>query len=128
LLSGENVYKAAREIVELVAVLDMPMQRHAVELGQHIDRAQPRIQTIADGDIDNAIFATERYGRFGAILRQREQTAASATAHNDGERSLSCAWRQRSKRFCIRIFWNGIALWLVLHCLTINNSATAFLR
>ena len=47
----------------------MPMQRHAVELGQHIDRAQPGIQTIADGDINDAIFASERHSRFGAVLR-----------------------------------------------------------
>ena len=127
-MSGENVHKAAREIVELVAVLNVPMQRHAVELGQHIDRAQPGIQTIADGDIDNAIFATERYGRFGAVLRQWEQTGAGAAAHNDGKRSLGCAGRQRPERFCAGIFWKRIAPRLVLHCLTINNSATAFLR
>jgi hypothetical protein len=98
--------------------LNVPMQRHAVELGQHIDRAQPGIQTIANGDIDNAIFATERYGRFGAVFRQWEQTGAGATAHNYGKRSLSCALRQRSKRFYIRIFWKGIAPRLVLHCYT----------
>src|SRR5262249_50720449 len=68
LLSSENVDKATREIIELVTVLNMPMQRHAVELGQHINRAQPGVQTIADWDIDDAILAAERHGRFSAVL------------------------------------------------------------
>src|ERR1700751_5157691 len=39
LLRGKNVHKAARKIIELVAGLDVPMQRHAVELSQDIDRS-----------------------------------------------------------------------------------------
>ena len=35
LLRGENVDEAARKIVELVARLNVAMQRHAVELRQH---------------------------------------------------------------------------------------------
>src|SRR5215475_9112626 len=104
LLRGENIYKAAREIIELVASLDMPVQRHTVELGQHIDRAQPRVQAIANRNIDDSIFTTERHRRFGAVFRQREQARASATAHNDGKRALKGAWRQRSGRFYARIF------------------------
>jgi hypothetical protein len=42
LLRGQNVDKAAREVVELVARLDVAMQRHRVELRQHVDRAQAR--------------------------------------------------------------------------------------
>src|ERR1700746_2410468 len=73
LLRGENVYKAARKIIELVAGLDVPMQRHAVELSQDIDRPQLGVQTIADGDVDDAIFAAERHRRFGAILLEGKQ-------------------------------------------------------
>src|SRR5262245_28183806 len=128
LLCGKDVHKAAREIVELVTVLNMSMQRHAVELRQHIDRAQHGVQTIADRDIDDAIFATERHGWFGAVLRQREQTGACAAAHDNSERLLCCIGWQRSERFGGRTFWKRIALRMVLHCPSINNSATAFLR
>src|SRR5438874_9895755 len=38
LLRGENVDEAARKIVELITRLNMPMQRHAVKLREHIDR------------------------------------------------------------------------------------------
>ena len=37
---GENVYEAARKIIELVARLNVPMQGHAVELREQINRAQ----------------------------------------------------------------------------------------
>ena len=57
LLRGQDIDKAAREIVELVTRLDVAMQRHAVELGQHVDRPQSRVQAIADRNIDKAIFS-----------------------------------------------------------------------
>jgi len=57
LLSGENIDEAARKIVEFVARLDVAMERHAVELRQHINRAQSRVEAVADRDIDQAIFA-----------------------------------------------------------------------
>ena len=68
LLSGEYVDETAGEIVELVAGLDMSMERHAVELGQHVNGAQPGIQAVTDRDIDDAIFSAERDGRFRAIF------------------------------------------------------------
>src|SRR5256885_2685872 len=37
LLRRQDVDKTARKIVELVARLNMSMQRHAVELRQHVD-------------------------------------------------------------------------------------------
>src|SRR5205823_8547337 len=40
LLGRENVHETAREIVELIARLDVPMQRHAVELRQDKNRPQ----------------------------------------------------------------------------------------
>ena len=69
LLRGEDIDKAAREIVELVARLDVAMQRHAVELRQHIDRAQAGVEAIADRDIDQPIFPAQRHGRLGAVFR-----------------------------------------------------------
>ena len=95
LLRREDIDEAAREIVELVARLDMAMQRHAVELRQHIDRAQPGVQAIADRDIDQPIFPAERHRRLGTIFRQRKQARPRAAAHDDGERALRRAGRKR---------------------------------
>src|SRR5262249_20786466 len=98
LLGSENIHKAARKIIELVTVLDVPMQRHAVELRKHIDRAQPGVQTIADRNIDNAIFATVEHSRFSAIFGERKQACARRAAHDDGKRPLDGARRQRSRK------------------------------
>ena len=56
LLRGEDVDEAARKVIKLVARLDMAMKRHAVELRQHINRAQPGVEAVADRDIDQPIF------------------------------------------------------------------------
>ena len=71
------------------------MQRHAVELRQNVDRAQPRVETVADRNIDQPIFAAERHRRFGAIFGQRKQPRPGAAAHDDGKRALSRARRKR---------------------------------
>ena len=72
LLRRQNIDKTPRKIVELVARLDMSMQRHAVELRQDIDRTQSRIQAVTDRDIDQPIFSAQRHRRLRAILGQRK--------------------------------------------------------
>ncbi len=42
LLRGEDVDEAARKIIELVARLDMAMERQAVELSQNVNRSEAR--------------------------------------------------------------------------------------
>ena len=44
------------------------MQRHSIELREHIDRAQAGVQAIADRDIYQAIFSTEWDGRLGPVF------------------------------------------------------------
>ena len=93
LLRREDVHKAARKIVELVARLDMAVQRHAIELRQHIDRTKPGVQAVADRDIDDPVFAAQRHRGFRSVLRQWKQTRARAAAHDDGEGALRRAGR-----------------------------------
>src|SRR5438105_5024444 len=100
------------------------MQRHAVELRKHIDRAQAGVQAIADWNIDDPIFSTERHGRFGAILCQGKQPRAGATAHDDCKRSLKCARRQCPIDFRSRTSRNEIALRRGFHC--VQSSPNAF--
>ena len=95
LLRGEDLDEAAREIVELVARLDMAMQRHAVELRQHVNRTQTRVEAVADRDIDEAIFSAERHRRLRAIFCQRKKPRARAATHDDGKRALCRAGRKR---------------------------------
>src|SRR5437764_439627 len=59
LLGRQNIDEAAGKIVELVTRLNMPVQRHGVELREQIDRAKAGVQAIADRDIDQPIFSAE---------------------------------------------------------------------
>src|SRR5438105_10520817 len=68
LLGGKNIDEAARKIVELIARLNVAMQRHGVELREQIDRAQAGIEAIANRDIDQAIFSAEWHGRFCPVF------------------------------------------------------------
>src|SRR5437588_11260031 len=54
LLCRQHIDEAAGEVIELVARLYVAMKRHAVELGQVVDRTKTRVQAVADGNIDQA--------------------------------------------------------------------------
>src|SRR6266480_1898398 len=68
LLRRQNIDEAAGKIVELVARLNVAMQRHGVELGEQIDGAQPGVQAVTDRDVDQPIFSAEWHGRLCAVL------------------------------------------------------------
>jgi len=51
-------------------------------LRQNVDSLDLRVDAIADGDIDQAIFSTERNGRLGAKFGQRIQPGSGASAQN----------------------------------------------
>ncbi len=98
LLRGHDLDEAVGKIVELVALLDVPMQRGTVELGEQKDALEARVEAVADRDIDDAIFARQRHGRLGAVLRQRKEPRAGASAKNDrddvaGLKNSGASWR-----------------------------------
>src|SRR5947209_6104438 len=69
LLRSKNVDETARKVVELVAGLNMSMQRHAVELSENVNRTQAGVQTVTNGNVDDAILSPERDGGLSAIFR-----------------------------------------------------------
>ena len=85
LFGGEDFHEAAAEVVELVGLRDVPVQRGGVELRQQIDAAQAGVDAVGDRDVHEAVFAGERHRRLGAFLREREQPLALSAAHDDGE-------------------------------------------
>ena len=96
LLRRHDLHEAAGEIVELVALLDVPMQRRAVELREKEDALEPGVDAIADRNIDDAIFARERHGRLRAILGQRKKPGAGAAAQDDRNNvtGMKAGWRR----------------------------------
>ena len=85
LLGGEDLDEAAGEDVEVVRVLDVAVERAAVELGQHEDAAELGVDAVADGDVDEAVLAAQGDRRLGAVLGQGEEPSAGAAAHDDGD-------------------------------------------
>jgi hypothetical protein len=93
LLRGQNLHETWREIVEFEGGANMLVQRHAIKLGKHVDAANAGIQTVADGDINQPIFATKRYGGLGPFFCQREESGAGSAAHNNGKGAVD--WKNQ---------------------------------
>jgi hypothetical protein len=53
-------------------------------LSQNVNLFDLRVDAITDGNIDQAVFAGEGNGRFGAKLSQRIEPGAGASAQDDG--------------------------------------------
>ncbi len=89
LLRGKDLDKAGAEIVEFVAGVDVPVQRCAVELGQDVDPPDAGIQTIADRDVPQPVFAPEGNRRLRALPGQGKQPCARPAAHDDGQHPVN---------------------------------------
>ena len=66
----------------------MAIQRVGFILDQHGDGPNARIQAVAEGKVDDPVFAPERNSRLGAVLRERREPFAFAARENHGEHIL----------------------------------------
>jgi len=85
LFSREDFDKAAGELIELIRLRNVPVQRRGIELGQEINALETGVDAIGNRDVDKAIFAAERDGGFTAVAREWKESRALSAAHNDGE-------------------------------------------
>ena len=90
LFRREDFHEAAGEMVELVGLRNVAVQRGGIELRQQINAAQAGVDAVGDGDVDEAVFARERHGRFGAVLGERKQARALPAAHDDARARCWC--------------------------------------
>ncbi len=72
LFRGQDLHEPGREGIEPVALLDVPVEGAAVELGEQEDPAQVGIEAIADGDVHQPVLARQGHGRLGPVLGERE--------------------------------------------------------
>ena len=86
LLGGEDFHEARGEVVELVGLVDVAVERGAVELGEDVDAAEAGVQAVANRDVYEAVFSTKRDGGFRTFLGERKESGAGTAAHDDGER------------------------------------------
>ncbi len=86
LLRREDFHEpAAGKFVELVGARDVAVQRGRIELCQNVDAPEAGVDAVGDRDVHEPVFAGERHGGLGAVLRQRKQPRALAAAHDDAE-------------------------------------------
>ena len=64
LFGGQNIYETIAEIIEMVGVFDMSVERCGVELGEHKHALHAGIDTIGNGDVDESVFSTDGNGWF----------------------------------------------------------------
>ena len=85
LLRREDFHEAAGEMVELIGVRNVAVQRGGIELRQNVDAPEAGVDAVGDRDVHEPVFARERHGGFGAVLGQWKQPRALAAAHDDAE-------------------------------------------
>ena len=88
LLRGQDLHEAGREVVEPVAVLDVAVQRAAVELGQDEDAAQIGVEAVADGDVHQPVLPAQGNGGLGPILGEGKEPSPGAPAQHDAHHVL----------------------------------------
>jgi hypothetical protein len=83
LLGRQHGDEARREHVELVGSCDVRVKAFRVELGQYEHVPQARVQAVADGDVDEAIFAGDGNCRLRALERQGKETRPASASQDD---------------------------------------------
>ncbi len=68
------------------AAADVAVEAERLVLRQYKYAAQIAIQAIRKGDVDDAVDAAERDGRFGAVARERPEPLALAAGQEDTNR------------------------------------------
>jgi hypothetical protein len=56
------------KVVEVVRLRDMPVEGNGIELSEDRDMMDPRIEAVAQGDVDQPVLAADWHGRLGAEL------------------------------------------------------------
>ena len=83
LFGGEHADEPRREHVELVGHRDVPVQALGVELRQHEDLPQARVQAVADRDVDQPVLAADRHSRLRPFQGEGEQARTTSAPEND---------------------------------------------
>ena len=67
------------------ALADVAVERQRLVLRGDEDAAQPRVDAVAQDEIDDAVRAAEIHRRLGALARQRREPFARAAGQHDHE-------------------------------------------
>ena len=85
LLGREDLDEPLAEDVHAIRLPDVAVERRRVELRQHEDATNVRMQTVTDWDVDQPVGAADWNGRLRPVQRQRKKARALAAAQNNRE-------------------------------------------
>jgi hypothetical protein len=85
LLGCEHADEARREDVELVRRADVLVQALRVELRQHEDVPEVRVQAVRDRDVDQPILSADGNGRLRTLQSERKEARAAPATEDDRE-------------------------------------------
>ena len=88
LLRGQDLHETVRELVELVRLRDMAVERCGVELREQVDPLQAGVDAVRYRDVHQTILARQRHRRLRPLLRQRKEPRARATAEDDRKHAV----------------------------------------
>ncbi len=83
LLGRQDLDETFRVAVEPVGLADVTIERRRVELRQHDDLPDLRVQAVADRDIDEPVLPADGDRGLRPGVRQREESGAPAAAEDD---------------------------------------------
>ncbi len=69
---------------------DVLDERVRLELRHHLDLEEAGVDEIVDDEVDDAIAASERHGRLGAVARQRVEPLAHAAGEDHRQNVAAC--------------------------------------
>ena len=81
---GEDVL-ADFGVEDVPAAPDVAVQGVGFVLDQDDDVAQPGVDAVAEGEVDDPVFAAEGDGGLGAVRRQRVEALASPAGQDHGQ-------------------------------------------
>src|SRR3954467_14141496 len=82
LLGRQDVDETVAEGAEAVGLRDVAVQAGAVELGDDEDAVDPRVQAIADRDVDQPELPSHRHGRLRAVGGERPEAGPLPPSEN----------------------------------------------
>jgi hypothetical protein len=90
LLRRHDIDELAELAVQIApAALHMLDQRVRFILSQNENLADAGVDAVRQGEVDDAVFASERRGRLGPMVRELHEPLTTAACHDDGHGTAS---------------------------------------
>jgi hypothetical protein len=85
LFGSQDVDKSLGEVVEIVGIFDVGIERGRIILRYHKHAFDTGIDTIGDRNVDQAVFAANGYCWLGTLLGKREKAASGSASKDKGD-------------------------------------------